>query len=287
MKKINSIHHTRGQHWVGNGFPVRNMFGYNDLGKRISPFLLLDYAGPHDFPPSTEARGVKEHPHRGFETVTIVYSGEVEHRDSAGHSGSIGPGDVQWMTAASGVLHEEMHSRSFQQKGGRFELVQLWVNLMAKDKLGKPRYQTLFAKDIPSVDLPDDAGIVRVIAGDFNGQAGPARTHTFINLWDMRLNQGKTSTFSVPPDQTAVIFLMSGSVNLCGEQNLTAVEIVILDSAGSQFTVEASSDAKLLFLGGTPIHEPMVGLGPFVMNTRDEITQAFQDYDDGRFGVLD
>jgi redox-sensitive bicupin YhaK (pirin superfamily) len=286
MKKVVSTHKPKGQHWVGNGFPVRNMFGYNDLGKKISPFLLLDYAGPHEFPPSQARRGVGEHPHRGFETVTIIYSGEVEHRDSSGNSGLIGPGDVQWMTAGAGVLHEEMHSESFQKSGGRFEVVQLWVNLTAKHKALTPRYQTLLKCDIPVIDLPESAGIIRLIAGHFHSLKGPAITQTSVNVWDISLKAGKKIAFEVPEGQTAVVFSLDGIVQVCGQSQIGEAELAVLDPSDTKISLEAEKDSKILFLGGEPIHEPMVGLGPFVMNTRAEITQAFTDYDEGKFGHL-
>jgi quercetin 2,3-dioxygenase len=190
MKRIVSIERWPSSHWVGDGFPVRTIFTFDTLGYRISPFLLLDYAGPAEFEPSDKLRGVEEHPHRGFETVTILYQGELEHRDSAGNESKLGPGDVQWMTAASGVLHEEKHSRDFARQGGTLEMVQLWVNLPAKYKMNPPGYQTILNRQIPVAELSDGAGIVRVIAGEFGQIKGPARTFTPINLWDVRLKAG-------------------------------------------------------------------------------------------------
>lgn len=286
MKKILKTQKPKGSHWVGNGFPVRNMFGYNDLAKKISPFLLLDYAGPHEFPPSTERRGVGEHPHRGFETVTIIYSGEVEHRDSGGNSGLIGPGDVQWMTAARGVLHEEMHSKAFQQKGGCFEVVQLWVNLPAKDKMSNPSYQTLLNADIPVISFPGNKSLMRIIAGDYQGAKGPAKTHTSVHLWDIRLAQGSRIELTVPEDETAVVFVLTGTVKVCDQETIAEAELAVLDPLGKNISLEALSDSKILFMGGTTINEPIVGLGPFVMNTREEITQAFTDYEAGTIGSL-
>ncbi len=192
MRKVLAVHDPNPPHWVGDGFPVRSIFSYDDLGREtLSPFLMLDYAAPRNFEPATVRRGVGEHPHRGFETVTIVYQGELEHRDSAGNGGRIGPGDVQWMTAASGIIHEEFHSEKFTRSGGRMEMMQLWVNLPAKDKMSPPRYQTLLERDIPSVSLPDGAGRLRVIAGEFAGHQGPAKTFTPINVWDLRIERRK------------------------------------------------------------------------------------------------
>ncbi len=188
MKKLSFIRRNDQRHWVGDGFPVRSIFSYNDLGKEISPFLLLDYAGPENFPPSEQRRGVGAHPHRGFETVTIVYSGEVEHRDSSGGGGIVRPGDVQWMTAASGLVHEEFHGSEYAKRGGPFEMIQLWVNLSAKDKKAPPGYQNITNAQIPRVDLPSGAGIVRVIAGNYQATQGPAHTFSPMNVWDVRLN---------------------------------------------------------------------------------------------------
>ncbi len=198
MKKILGIYSSPKQHWVGDGFPVRTLFSYDSLGKHTSPFLMLDYAGPADFTPTQRPRGVGQHPHRGFETVTIVYQGELEHRDSTGSGGRIGPGDVQWMTAASGILHEEFHSDEFTRSGGTLEMVQLWVNLPAKDKLAEPGYQTLLDRDIPLVRLPDAAGSLRLIAGEYAGHKGPARTFTPMDVWDIRLNAGKSVALNLP-----------------------------------------------------------------------------------------
>src|SRR6187551_1953245 len=194
MKKVMGVHDAPKGHWVGDGFPVRSLFSYNGLGQQLSPFLLLDHAGPADFTPTTAKRGVGEHPHRGFETVTIVYQGEVEHGDSGGAHGVIGPGDVQWMTAASGVVHEEFHSERFAREGGTLEMVQLWVNLPAADKKSPPKYQGILAGQIPVVPLAGGAGTVRVIAGEFEGAKGPAHTFTPIQLWDLRLVAGRSVT---------------------------------------------------------------------------------------------
>ncbi|MGH8858433.1 MAG: pirin family protein, partial [Polaromonas sp.] len=266
--------------------PVRSLFTYDTLGQQISPFLLLDYAGPAQFEPASTPRGVGQHPHRGFETVTIVYQGEVEHRDSTGNGGVIGPGDGQWMTAASGILHEEFHSREFTRKGGALEMVQLWVNLPAKDKMAAPGYQEISGKTIPQVDLPGSAGTLRVIAGDYNGHKGPAHTFTPIDVWDLRLRQGKTTTLTVPQGRTAALVVLRGTVMVNEKEVVREAQMVLLDRAGEALMVEANSDATLLLLSGEPIDEPIVGHGPFVMNTRDEIMQAMQDFNAGRFGRM-
>ena len=286
MKKILGIYSAPRGHWVGDGFPVRSLFSYNSHGQQMSPFLLLDYAGPAHFGPAAKPRGVGEHPHRGFETVTIVYDGEVEHRDSTGAGGKIGPGDVQWMTAASGILHQEFHSQDYTRTGGPFEMVQLWVNLPAADKMAAPRYQTLLDRDIPNVALPDGAGRVRVIAGEFAGQRGPAETHTPMNVWDVRLNAGQTARFEVPAGQTTAVVVLRGTLEVNGQQVARDAQMVLLDRAGTDVMVEANNDATFLFLSGEPIDEPIVGYGPFVMNTSEEIEQAFSDFNSGRFGRI-
>jgi redox-sensitive bicupin YhaK (pirin superfamily) len=286
MKKILGIYSAPRGHWVGDGFPVRSLFSYDSHGQQMSPFLLLDYAGPAHFEPAAKPRGVGEHPHRGFETVTIVYDGEVEHRDSTGAGGKIGPGDVQWMTAAAGILHEEFHSQDYTRKGGPFEMVQLWVNLPAADKMTAPRYQTLLNRDIPDVALPDGAGSVRVIAGEYAGQRGPAATHTPMNVWDVRLNAGQTARFEVPNGHTTAVVVLRGTIEVNGQQIARDAQMVLLDRAGTGVSVEANNDATFLFLSGEPIDEPIVGYGPFVMNTTEEIEQAFSDFNSGRFGRI-
>lgn len=274
-------------HWVGDGFPVRSLFSYNSLGAHISPFLLLDYAGPHYFEPTTDRRGVGQHPHRGFETVTIVYDGEVEHRDSAGNGGVIGPGDVQWMTAAGGIIHEEYHSPGFAKTGGPFRVVQLWVNLPAKDKMAPGAYQGILAGDIPVVDLPDDSGKARIIAGNYGGATGPARTFTPINLWDVRLNRDADVTLPLPEGHTAILVVLTGHVTVNGTQAAGEAEMVLLSREGGTATIHADGDATLLVLTGEPIDEPIVGHGPFVMNTEAEIRQAVADFHSGRFTQIE
>ena len=286
MKRVTAIHQSPEQHWVGDGFPVRSLFSYHAGGALLSPFLLLDHAGPATFEPAEKPRGVGEHPHRGFETVTIVYQGEVEHRDTAGNGGRIGPGDVQWMTAASGLMHEEFHSHEFTRRGGTLEMAQLWVNLPAKDKMSPPRYQPIVAADIPVVELAGGAGRVRVIAGRHDGHNGPARTFTDINVWDVALAAGKSATFSLPEGHTAMIALLRGALRVNGTHDARASQVVQFDRNGSEVRLEASADATFLVLTGAPIDEPIAGYGPFVMNTRDEIMTAISDLQQGRFGRL-
>ncbi|HPY42329.1 MAG TPA: pirin family protein [Thiolinea sp.] len=286
MKKILGTYSAPRPHWVGDGFPVRSMFSYSGFGKQLSPFLLLDYAGPADFAPSAKPHGVGQHPHRGFETVTIVYKGEVAHRDSTGNGGVIGPGDVQWMTAGSGIIHEEFHSQAFSQSGGTMEMVQLWVNLPAKDKMTEPNYQAITNQQITSVALPNDAGQVRVIAGEFEGNKGPAHTFTGINVWDLRLNQGSTTNLKLPEGWTSAVVVLHGTIQVNGEAIAREAQMVVLDQAGQELVIEANSDATVLLLSGEPIDEPIVGYGPFVMNTEKEIKQAFKDFNTGKFGKV-
>jgi len=287
MRKVLAIHDPHPPHWVGDGFPVRSIFSYDGLGReQLSPFLMLDYAAPRNFAPAAQRRGVGEHPHRGFETVTIVYQGELEHRDSAGNGGRIGPGDVQWMTAASGIIHEEFHSERFTRVGGPMEMMQLWVNLPAKDKMAAPGYQTLLDRDIPSVALPGDAGRLRVIAGEFAGHKGPARTFTPVNVWDLRLKAGKTATLATPDGHTTAIIPMHGRTLINGKQAAGEAQLVILDRSGGEFTIGVDTDATLLLLSGQPLNEPVVGYGPFVMTSEREIAEAIRDYQSGRFGSL-
>lgn len=286
MKKILRTQGAPNAHWVGDGFPVRSLFSYNSHGGQVSPFLLLDYAGPATFAPATRRRGVGAHPHRGFETVTIVYQGEVEHRDSTGSGGRIGPGDVQWMTAGSGIVHDEFHSQAFTERGGALEMVQLWVNLPASDKMSQPGYQGLVDADIPSVDLPDGAGRVRVIAGEFQGHRGPARTFTPIEVWDIRLNQGGRARLQVPEGHTLVVVVLRGTVQVNDGTVAREAQLLLFERDGSEFEIEANNDASVLVLAGEPIDEPIVGYGPFVMNTQAQIEQAITDFQSGRFGAV-
>lgn len=282
-KKILGRYGNDRQHWVGDGFPVRSLFSYNTLQAHISPFLLLDYAGPYIFEPTDARRGVGKHPHRGFETVTIVYDGEVEHRDSAGNGGVIGPGDVQWMTAAGGIVHEEYHSPGFAKAGGPFRMVQLWVNLPAKDKLAPGRYQGISNADIPRVPLPDGAGEARIIAGDYGGTKGPAKTFTPINMWDLSLKADADLTLDLPSGHTAMIVVLTGHVTVEDTHQAGEAEMLLLDREGGEVSIHADGEAKLLVLTGAPIDEPIVGYGPFVMNSEAEIRQAVDDFNSGRF----
>jgi redox-sensitive bicupin YhaK (pirin superfamily) len=283
MKKVISIHRGPPAHWVGDGFHVRSLFSYDGQAQSVSPFLLLDYGAPEEFAPSGQRRGVGEHPHRGFETVTIAYQGGVEHRDSAGNHGTIGPGDVQWMTAASGIVHEEWHEREFTRRGGTMEMAQLWVNLPAKHKMAAPAYQDIRSAQIPVVDVGTGSS-VRVIAGEFRGAKGPARTFTPINVWDARLKAGGRIELDLPDGHTALLAVLRGKVSINGDESAGPAELAILERAGTRVVLEAGEDATVLVLNGEPIDEPVVGYGPFVMNTPDEIRQAFSDFYSGRLG---
>ncbi|MGY6037050.1 pirin family protein [Aeromonas sp. AE23HZ002T15] len=286
MKRVIGIYSAPRPHWVGDGFPVRSLFSYQSHGKALSPFLLLDRAGPMEFGPATAPRGVGQHPHRGFETVTIVYKGEVAHRDSTGQGGVIGPGDVQWMTAAAGIMHDEFHSEEFSQQGGTLDMVQLWVNLPAKDKMSAPGYQAIGSDSIPVQPLADGAGVVRIIAGELAGARGPARTFTPMNVWDLRLNGGASTVLPLVDGWNSALIVLKGRMRINGQEEATEAQLVLLDPSGSEVQLETSEDAVLLVLSGEPINEPIVGYGPFVMNTQTEIVQAIDDFNSGRFAQI-
>lgn len=287
MKQISGVYSAPRQHWVGDGFPVRSLFSYQSLGaKNISPFLLLDYAGPAEFTPTAGRRGVGQHPHKGFETVTLVYQGEVEHRDSTGAGGIIGPGDVQWMTAGSGIVHQEFHSQAFAKAGGMLHMVQLWVNLPAKDKSTPAGYQSILNKQIPLVSLPDNAGTVRVIAGQFNQTNGPAKTFTDINLWDVNLKTDKQTVLTIPDGHNTMLVVISGTVLVNDKQVAREADLICFDNHGGEIHLESNNDATVLILSGEPIDEPVVGQGPFVMNTREEIHQAIDEFNRGEMGQI-
>ena len=287
MKKVIGVYRNHQMHWVGDGFPVKNLFSYDRLGQAISPFLLLDYAAPYPFAPTAEQHGVGSHPHRGFETVTLAYQGEVSHKDSAGGGGTIQSGDVQWMTAGAGVVHEEFHSPDFAKNGGVFEMVQLWVNLPAKDKMTAPKYQAILKQDIPVLEFADQAGYLRVIAGEYAGQHGPASTFSPVNVWDGVLKAGHAELMHVPVDHNVLLVLLEGELLLNGVQKVADSSIVMFAQDGDPaLQLEAVQDAKFLLLTGKALNEPIQGYGPFVMNTKDEIIQAFNDFNAGKFGEI-
>lgn len=303
QKSIKEICRKPPAHWVGDGFNVFPVFANKAFTSELSPFLMFDYAAPKVFPPSTSSkrRGVGQHPHRGFETVTIAFQGEVEHRDSTGNSGVIGPGDVQWMTAAKGIIHEEFHSTKFSSQGGVFEMCQLWVNLPSDKKMVEPKYQPILNKDIPKVPLPsisksggvensvctdnDKDGWVRVIAGDFNGTKGPAKTFTTVNLWDIGLTK-KDKEFELVFEEghNTLVFVRRGGVEVQGKA-LNLADVAIMEKAGRKLTVKSTQDdTSLLILSGEPIDEPIAARGPFVMNTNAELSEAMRDYQFGMNG---
>ncbi|WP_346317337.1 pirin family protein [Chitinophaga sp. YIM B06452] len=286
-KQVAKVFEGAQTHMVGDGFRVQNLFpNGNRIGNRqLSPFFLLDYAAPHYFPPSDQPRGVDEHPHRGFETVTIAYQGALEHRDSGGNAGKIGPGDVQWMTAASGVVHEEKHEREFTRNGGTLEMVQLWVNLPKAHKMDPPRYQGLEKKDIPVADL-GGGSYLRVIAGEFDGQKGAAKTFTPLNLFDVQLKAGKSIELPLPDGYNTGIVVLKGEARFNDTHTAKGVQIAVFETKGEVITVTALTDASLLVLNGEPINEPVFSYGPFVMNTKEDIIQAVEDYNNGKMGHL-
>jgi len=275
-------------HFVGDGFRVHNFIPGSGVAnmQRMSPFIMLDYNSKFYFPPTDKPRGVGVHPHRGFETVTIAYKGKVAHHDSAGHSGVIGEGDVQWMTAASGVLHKEYHEKEFAKAGGDFQMVQLWVNLPAKDKMSKPRYQELTKENHGKHELPYGAGTVEVIAGEYGGVKGSAKTFTPVNLFNVKLNKGGKIVLNFPSHYNTAILLIEGRVKVNAGTDVTMNQFVLLANDGETFGLEAAEESLVLVLSGEPIREPIAAHGPFVMNTREEILQAMEDYNSGKFGVL-
>ncbi len=286
MKKIKTILPATGRnHWVGDGFNVRPVFAQLAFTQDISPFLMFDYAAPREFEATTNKLGVGPHPHRGFETVTIAFQGEIEHGDSVGNRGVIGPGDVQWMTAASGIIHEEFLSREFLKRGGVLEMVQLWVNLPAKHKMIPPRYQPILNQDIPVVELPGNAGSVRMIAGDFNGTHGVASTFSPVHLWDIKLKAGSIVELPVPDKQNAMLFVRKGKITLDNAEVVTG-GLVLMETKGANITLQAQEETSVLLMGGEPIAEPIVASGPFVMNTEQEIRLAMMDYQSGRMGQM-
>lgn len=285
MKKVIGIQGNDQGHWVGDGFPVRTLFFYQNLGKQMSPFLMLDYAGPAEFPSTADRKGVGSHPHRGFETVTIVYEGEVAHKDSTGQGGVIGPGDVQWMTAGSGILHEEFHSERFAKNGGTLNMVQLWVNLPAKEKMTAPAYQAILDQQIPAYELSDSAGVARIIAGQLEGHAGPARTFTPMNVIDLKLKKGRT-TLPAPDGWNTSLVVLTGAIQAGDGIVAKDAQMLMFSTEDRDIEINVLEDSVALLLSGEPINEPIVGYGPFVMNTKEEIAQAVNDFNSGAFGKI-
>ncbi|AVH13051.1 pirin family protein [Acinetobacter indicus] len=287
MKKIIGLYRNKNMHWVGDGFPVQNLFAYDRLGQAISPFLMLDYAAPYPFEATKAQRGVGSHPHRGFETVTLAYQGAVTHQDSAGGGGTIQTGDVQWMTAGAGVVHEEFHSADFAEAGGLFEMVQLWVNLPAKDKMTAPRYQAIAAAGIPRIELDDAAGHLRVIAGNYLGHTGPAQTFSPVNVWDGSLHKDAQTFVHVPVTHNVLLVVLKGELLVNGTQQVQDSSIVMFArDAEPTIQLQAQQETQFLILTGEPLNEPIQGYGPFVMNSKQEIIQAFEDFHSGKFGQI-
>ena len=287
-KKVELIAAPKPAHFVGDGFRVHNFIpsGYHLDMKRMDPFIMLDYNSKFHFSGTDTPRGVGVHPHRGFETVTIAYQGRVEHGDSSGGGGIIGQGDVQWMTAASGVLHKEFHETEWAKKGGIFQMVQLWVNLPAKDKMSPPKYQAIKNSEMKNVDLGEN-GFIEVIAGEFNGEKGPATTFSPVNLMNAKLKSGGKAEFSFPANFNTAALVIEGNIMVSGEEKVATDHLVLFQNEGETFTIEAAEDSIVLILSGEPLNEPIYPHGPFVMNTREEIIQAFDDFNKGKFGYLE
>lgn len=274
-------------HFVGDGFRVHNFIPGTYTMKRMDPFIMLDYNSKYNFPPTDKPKGVGVHPHRGFETVTIAYKGRVEHGDSAGGGGVIGEGDVQWMTAASGVLHKEFHETEWSKTGGEFQMVQLWVNLPAKDKMSPPKYQAIANAEMPKITLPNDDGEVEVIAGNYNSNKGPASTFSPMHMYNVKLKKGAETKLSFPQNYTTALLMVEGDAKVNGSAKAPQDHFVMFGNDGDTFTVEALTDTTILVLSGEPLNEPIAAHGPFVMNTQEELIEAFQDFNTGKFGYLE
>ena len=285
MKSLAFIHRNDTRFAIGDFYPALSVFSYHELGNTTSPFLLLDHLGPGKLEPKSKKKGVNEHPHRGFETVTFVFAGELQHKDSTGGGGLIKRGDVQWMTAASGIQHIEQFSSEFRESGGPFEMVQLWVNLPAKDKMSAPRYQSLLNENIPKIILDDQASYIRVVAGELNQTTGIAKTFTAMNVFDIHLVKDQQITLPAAEGTTTLIYLRKGKVQFSSdEESLEEQAMAIMSSLGTGVQINALENCDLLFLSAQPLNEPINGQGPFVMNSYDEILQAYDDIKTGKFG---
>ena len=288
-KTVEFIASPREPHFVGDGFRVHNFIpsGFRLDMHRMNPFIMLDYNSPYNFPPSDKPKGVGVHPHKGFETVTIAYKGKVAHQDSSGGGGVIGEGDVQWMTAANGVLHKEYHEEEWSKKGGEFQMVQLWVNLPAKDKKSNPKYQAIKNQDIARYNLPNNVGVIEVIAGEYKDTKGSASTFTPVHLFNAKLKKGGKADFSFPSHYNTALLVLEGNIVVNGEEKTPTNHFALMGNDGENFEIEATDDALVLVLSGEPINEPIAAQGPFVMNTREELIQAFNDFNLGKFGYLE
>lgn len=288
-KNVEIIVSPREPHFVGDGFRVHNFIpsAFRLDMQRMDPFIMMDYNSKFHFEPSKEPKGVGVHPHRGFETVTIAYKGKVEHHDSSGGGGIIGEGDVQWMTAASGVLHKEFHEKEWSKKGGEFQMVQLWVNLPAKDKMSTPKYQSIANTSINRYLLENKNGEIEIIAGKYKDIQGSADTFTPIHLYNAKLKKGASADFNFPKNYSTGLLVIEGNITVNGTEEAPTDHFVLMDNVGEIFTVQAIDDAIVLILSGEPINEPIAAHGPFVMNTKQEIIQAFDDFNKGKFGFLE
>jgi redox-sensitive bicupin YhaK (pirin superfamily) len=276
-------------HFVGDGFRVHKFIpsGYRMDMKRMDPFIMMDYNSTYHFPPSDKPKGVGVHPHKGFETVTIAYKGKVAHHDSSGGGGVIGEGDIQWMTAASGVLHKEYHEKEWSKKGGDFQMVQLWVNLPKKDKASDPKYQAIKYEDINRYELDNKAGTIEVIAGKYKRTQGVASTFTPINMFNAKLNKGGKANFEFPANFNTVLLVLEGSIVINGSEEIPTDHLALMANDGENFEIEATEEATVLVLSGEPINEPIAAHGPFVMNTKSELIEAFNEFNQGKFGYLE
>lgn len=276
-------------HFVGDGFRVHTFIpgGYRMGMKRMDPFIMMDYNSKHYFPPTDQPRGVSVHPHRGFETVTIAYKGKVAHHDSSGGGGIIGEGDVQWMTAASGILHKEYHEENFSKQGGDFQMVQLWVNLPAKDKMSTPKYQAIAHSQMKKYNLPENGGTIEIIAGEYQGQKGSASTFSPVHLMNARLKKGGKASFDFPAHYNTALLVIEGGVRVNDQEDVPADHFVLFANDGSSFTLAGNENTTVLVLSGEPLNEPIAAHGPFVMNTQQEIIQAIEDFNKGKFGFLE
>ncbi|MDO6761188.1 pirin family protein [Tamlana sp. 2_MG-2023] len=288
-KTVELVASPREPHFVGDGFRVHNFIpsGFRLDMQRMTPFILLDYNSTYNFPPSDKPKGVGVHPHRGFETVTIAYKGKVAHHDSSGGGGVIGEGDIQWMTAASGVLHKEYHEEEWSKKGGDFQMVQLWVNLPKKDKMSTPKYQAIKYGDINRYKLENGAGNIEVIAGEYRGIKGVASTFTPIHMLNAKLNKSGKAKFQFPANYNTALLVLEGNIVINGNEKAPTDHLALMANDGETFEIEATDDAIILVLSGEPINEPIEAHGPFVMNTKEELKEAFNDFNNGKFGFLE
>jgi quercetin 2,3-dioxygenase len=288
-KNIEAILPPPAFHMVGDGFRVHNFFpSQPKIGMMgMSPFFLMDYGAKWQVPPSDTPKGVGVHPHRGFETVTIAYHGKVAHHDSAGNSGVIGEGDVQWMTAGAGVLHKEYHEKEFSKKGGIFQMVQLWVNLPAKYKMTPAKYQAIENVTMGKKILDDNKSYIEVIAGDYKGIKGPASTFSPINMFNAKLLQGSKTDFSFNKNSNTGMLVIEGEVKVNNAKTAPENNFILFGHIGEEIVIEALKDSVILILNGIPINEPIASNGPFVMNTESEINKAYEDFYSGKFGYLE